>query len=372
MNTITRLTRNDLLALKERASFPAVSIYMPTHVVARGVGVDPTVLRNLLRRCEEELRGHRIPEKAIDGLLQDARTLQLDAHFWKEQRRGLALLISSSGTTCVMLDLDVSPMTHVGDQFLITPLLPLLSKDERFRVLAISRHGARAFEADSSSMNPVDAAGSLPSFDEYLSSFEVERNRQFNTSSAGGPGGRESTSFGHGSQDDETKRHLAEYFRQIDNRLHDHFHDPRIPMVLAGIEYTLPLYRSATRYGSIMEEGITVNPDDMNEHELHSKAWEIVQDVARKKRQEKVEQLNSLAGTGKTTTDLDQMAEAASQGRVEYLFVSDDETRKAPDDSTVYQINAAAIDTIRTGGEIITVPQGSLYDNASVAAVLRY
>ncbi len=372
MDTITKLSRTPLLALMERATFPAVSIYMPTHVVARGVGEDPIVLKNLLRSCEDQLRSRDVRVDVTDRLLAEARALTTGNTFWKEQRRGLALFIAESGTTCASFEHDVSPAVYVGDQFVFTPLIRILSMDEDFRVLALSRNGARVYEGDAGGLNSVEAVDAIPTFDDYLASFETDRNLQFHTSSVGGPGGRTSTSFGYGSEEDETKRHLVEYFRQIDNRILEHFHDPKIPLVLAGIEYTLPLYRSATRYGFVMDEGITVNPDDLNERELHSRAWEIVQDVVQKKQRSHVDHLNMLAGTGMTTTDLEQMTEAASQGRVEYLFLSDNDPARESGDTLTFQVNGVAMDTIRTGGEVVTVPHGSLYDNASVAAVLRY
>lgn len=71
--------------------------------------------------------------------------------------------------------------------------------------------------------------------------------------------------------------HVAfQYFREIDRRLQKILVGETAPLVLAGVDYNLPLFRNATGYGHVLDEGIFGNPEGRPAEELHAAAWEII------------------------------------------------------------------------------------------------
>jgi hypothetical protein len=71
---------------------------------------------------------------------------------------------------------------------------------------------------------------------------------------------------------------------------------------------------------------------------------------------------------------------AAAEGRVRHLFVAQGVRAPASPDQGGAQwlypgedlLNAAAVETLRTGGEVFTIPGEKLPGAVSIAAVLRY
>jgi hypothetical protein len=63
----------------------------------------------------------------------------------------------------------------------------------------------------------------------------------------------------------------------VDKALHDFFRKRRAPLVLAGVNYLLPIYHEANTYNFIVEEGIQHNTKQQTAQELHAEAWAIVE-----------------------------------------------------------------------------------------------
>lgn len=72
---------------------------------------------------------------------------------------------------------------------------------------------------------------------------DAEKQLQFHTgTSGGGGGGRPAIFHSHGSEED-LKEDILRYFRQIDRGVEELLKGQRAPLVLAGVDYLLPIYR---------------------------------------------------------------------------------------------------------------------------------
>ncbi len=109
----------------------------------------------------------------------------------------------------------------------------------------------------------------------------------------------------------------------MDDGLNNLLEEKNIPMVLAGVEYLLPIFREASSYQNLLEDGIAGNPDRENLKELHERAWNIVRPIfeeSQKKAFEKYEQLNGQKSS-LATSDIKEAVKAAVVGQVETIFV---------------------------------------------------
>jgi glucose-6-phosphate 1-dehydrogenase len=89
-------------------------------------------------------------------------------------------------------------------------------------------------------------------------------------------------------------------------------------MVLAGVDYLLPIYREASSYNNLLEDEIRGNVERDNARELHKEAWNIVRPIfeeSQKKAYEKFEQLKGQ-GSELATSDLHATVSAAKFGQV--------------------------------------------------------
>ena len=80
----------------------------------------------------------------------------------------------------------------------------------------------------------------------------------------------------HGQSADDAKDRILRYFRQIDAGLRDLLREAQVPLVLAGVEYLLPIYKEVNTYQHLLDGGISGNPEGVN-FDLHRQAWAQVE-----------------------------------------------------------------------------------------------
>jgi hypothetical protein len=204
----------------------------------------------------------------------------------------------------------------------IKPLLPLLSGDGRFFILALSGNEVRLLEGARDGVQQVDLAGVPHGLAEALRTHDRDEPLTFHTHPSLGLGRKGAIFHGHGVGIDDVKGDLLRYFQAVDRGLHEFLRQERAPLVLAGVEELWPLYRKANTYPHLVEGGVAGSPDRCGPAELHDRAWPLVRPLFRRARQRALILYAQLAGTGRTAADLAQVVFAACQGRLEVLFTT--------------------------------------------------
>ena len=119
-----------------------------------------------------------------------------------------------------------------------------------------------------------------------------------------------------------------------------------------------------------MTRSIDGNPDLLTPDELHEKAWEIVEPCFTARQKRETAKYRELAGTGVTSSELNEILAHAGNGRVRALFL---ETAAHQADQTGEDLlNAAAIATLRGGGLVYEIPREAMPAESSIAALYRY
>ncbi|NIN66531.1 MAG: hypothetical protein GTO63_17950 [Anaerolineae bacterium] len=380
------LFRDELerLAAQEDGVFAA--IYMPTERAGAETRANSIRFKNLLRNAADLLREHGVGAPDVEDLLEPALKLQADSTFWQHQADGLAAFITRGFFRHYRLPLAFDELVVVTRRFHLKPLLPLLSSDGRFFVLALSQNEVRLLQCTRYRETEVEVEGMPHSLAEALRYDDPESQLQFHTGTPRGAGRRPAIHHGHGVGADDAKDNILRYFREIDSALRQVLREERAPLVLAGVQYLHPIYRDATTYPHLTEKGITGNPDELSAAELRERAWEIVQPVLRSSRREASERYRQLEGTGLTSNDVKEVVLASHDGRVQTLFVAlgsqqwgafDQQAREvdlhdeaASGDEDLMDL--AAVRTLLNGGAVYAVePQGMPAD-VLLAAVFRY
>ncbi len=392
------LKRNELMELMGRPEGLCVSIYMPTHRAGREVQQDSIRLKDLLDQAEERLisEGLRAPEAR--DMLDPARDLFEDSFFWQHQSDGLAVFLSAETTRYYRLPLDFEDLVVVGDRFHVKPLLPLLSGDGRFYVLALSQQEIRLLHGTHYSVDEVNLEEVPETLTRVLRWNDPEKRLQFHTTTRtpGGEGahpmvggGRPAVFHGHGvASADDPKDYIARYFHRVDDGLSEVLGDESVPLVLAGVDYLHPMYREANTYPHLLDEGIERSPEELSAQELHRLAWAIVQPLFLAEREEAADAYRQLTGTGseRASEDVEEIVPAAHGGRVEALFVALDVQKWGIFDPEAYTasvhreagpeskdlLDVAAVHTFLNGGTVYAVEAEQVPGGAAVAAVFRY
>ncbi|MBC8144337.1 MAG: hypothetical protein H7X80_02060, partial [bacterium] len=201
--------------------------------------------------------------------------------------------------------------------------------------------------------------------------------------------GQRGAIFGHSSGEDQSefkKDELREFFRIVDRGLHELLGENNAPIILAGVNYLLPIYRDVATYPNLMTDGITGNPELLSNDELHAQAWPIAQEILLSGEREAVAKFQNLSGSGKSSIDLKEILGAAHAGRVETVFVADDRecwgTYSVDTDSLQIEttesfknselLDLAGTQTFTTGGRVYVVASDAVPGGEPVAAVFRF
>lgn len=381
-----RLTLEQLKELAQQTSSPSISIFLPTHRAGQDAQQDPIRFKNLLREAEKQFLDNGTGPREVSALLQPAQALQDDSIFWNHQRDGLAVFLAEDDFHTYHLPFPVEELLIISQAYYVKPVLPLFMNNGHYFILAISQNEIRLFEGTQHSVGQIDLPEGTPeSLEEALGQDDQQRQLQMHTVQSGGGHGMY---HGQGSGKDEQKVWIEQYFNLVDKGLKEIFREQQAPLILAGVDYLLPIYRKASKYAHIMEEGIIGTPEHSRPEELQEQAWPIVETYFRQEMENVMEQYQQIAGTDKATDNLDEIFAAAFNGRVDKLLLSvetpvwgafDDETGMVTHRSDVQSeennlalIDFAAMKVLQNGGSIYALSQAEMPTDSPIAAVFRY
>lgn len=386
------LSVDDLKTLVEQSQSPCVSLYMPTYQVGTEVQQNPIRFKNLIKVAETLLHhDYQLRPPEATALLQAAMDLD-EENFWQHQNRGLAIFVAENFFRYYQIPLECEELVVVSDRFHLKPLLPLLTEDSTFYLLALSQKQIRFFEGSRYDIQEIELEGIATNIDDALQYDETAKDGQFRIStSKGGTNNsfQHAGSFhGQGSPDrDQHQLDILQFFHQLNDGLQPYLQDQQAPLILAGVEYLLPLYQEANTHSNLVDIIIPIeNVFVVDPRMLHDRAWPIIEPHVTQAQTAAIDRYQNLSGTEKISTDLDQVVPAAFYGRVDQLFVAvgvqewgkfdpqDNQLQVHPEVEPGDEdlLNAAAVQTILNGGTVYAVEPEKVPGNAPLAAVFRY
>jgi hypothetical protein len=381
-NHMNILTRNNLNLLMAVHKGPCVSVFMPMHRSGPETQQDLIRFKNLIREAEERLITRGIPAPEARELLESAQKLLQGDLFHQHQSDGLAMFLSPEVFRTYMLPFVFKELVIVTDRFHIRPLLPLLSGDGRYYILALSQNKVRLLQGTHYSVNEVSLADVPKNLAETLRDDDSWKELQMH-SAISGKG--KLSAITHGDEVDR-KENIRRYFRRIDKGLHELVRDERVPLVLAGVDYLHPIYKEVNTYPHLMEAGVGGNPERLSAKELHAQSWTVVRPYFQKAQDEAVDQYKQFISSGRASNRVRKIILAASHGRIELLFVIPDLQQWGTFDPGTDEIHLhkkektgdedllefAAIQTLLNGGTVYLVGAEKMPESDPLAAVFRY
>lgn len=389
----------DLETLIRSSAEPALSLYMPTHRAGDQVRQDPIRLKNLIDRAEEQLLDHGLRRPEVAAFVEPLHKLVPRHRFWQHQSDGLAVFLSPEVARYYRLPLDFEERVFVGDRFYLKPLLPLISGDGRYYVLALSQDEVRLLQGTRYSVGQVDLEDVPDNLAAALKWDDPERQLQWHTETGGQSDTvptsgwrsvRRAIFHGHGVvEEDDSKEVLLRYFHMIDDGVSELLAGQRAPLVVAGVDYLHPLYADANTYDHLVEDGIVGNPEEWSAAELHERAWQIVQPVFERDRREALARYEQAAGAaeGLASDRLADIVPAAYMGRIDTLFVATEVERWGTFDADTNAVAAlhaepqpgdhglldlAAVQTLLNSGTVYAGPGEEVPGGNGAAAIFRY
>jgi hypothetical protein len=388
------LGQAELQLLVAERQAPCVSLYLPiAYHGGAELQAEPLRLKRLLAQAEAQLLALDLRTPQVAELFAPATKLtEGNMPFWQYQSDGLALFLARDTSMFYRLPVLFDEQVVVGNRFYIRPLMPLLSGDGTFYLLALSQNHVRLWRGSRYRIDEVKVENMPQSLAVATQYDQVERVRNLHSIASSGTGrGRRAVAFhGQGTASDEklVKDSLRQFLQQVEEGVTALLADQQAPLLLAGVAYLCEMYRSINQYRSLCVENIAGNPDRVSAEELHQQAWPIVAPAFQQERAEALARYTQWAGqrSPRAVNHVATVVSAAYDGRVDTLFLATGDPAWGGFDPasgvvTMHEVaqladeellNFAVVHTLQNGGAVYAVEQHEMMDNASVAALLRY
>lgn len=389
---MNELTKEQLQSLLESKAEPAISIYMPAERGGAEIQQNPTRFKNLLREAEDYLKDIGQNKQEAKKILQPAWDQLNDEVFWQLQSDGLATFAAPGVYSQFQVPLEFKEQVYIGSDFHVLPLLDMLAMNRRFYLLTFAKGGVKLYEGTRFSIEPVDVDDVPPNLAEALKWDDPEDHLQYSPGPGAGVGGKRPDPMFHGHSVGEDasreKKDILRYAQEVDKALMEYLAGKEIPLVLAGVDYLLPIYREANSYPHILDGEVHGSPENWDLLTLHEKTWEIIEPhfLEEESRAAEVFQQEYGRGTGRVTTDIAEIIPAAYNGQIAYLFLQEDESMWGTYNWQTSQIelheeplyenrdllDLVAVQTIMNDGKVVRVKAQQLPTDEPVAALYRY
>ncbi|MEO0835684.1 MAG: hypothetical protein AAFY16_06810 [Cyanobacteria bacterium J06642_3] len=268
----------------------------------------------MLDEAESKLVAAGSSDEKANEILKAAKAKIEDYDFWQHQGSGLACFIAQSKTRYYRLPQNFSELVVVSDRFALKPLLPLLTTDASFYLLALAQNEVRLFQVSKYSIQQLYLPEDVPaSLTEALRYDDPESQLQSHSARSD----RNPIYHGQGVGNTDNKDEILRYFQQIDRGLSPVFESAPKPLVLAGVEFLLPIYQTANSYSRLLSQGVIGNPENTSPEELQQKAWQVIQTNFQQAKQDAEEKYQQLLTTEQASANIEQIILAAYQGQVD-------------------------------------------------------
>ncbi len=316
MDVVTMPDLRELAATKEKW---CVSVYMPTYPRADGEQ-DELRLKNLTEAAERELveRGMR----SVDARKCVAPLLDLPRHpEWERRKTGLAVFRSNEKLVCYWLGTPFDEASIVGPRFYIRPLISALGVNPRFIILAISRNQVRVLKCTWDGSERLSLPGLPTNIEEALNLQTADRGEQVHSGMRGDLGKEAGVFHGQGGHRDTIKEESSEYFRLVDETLRPFLRQTPWPVILAGVDYEVAIYRAVSENAHIAEEFLHGGFDHVADQQLYEQAMPIARRICAAVRQQAISRYHTLLDRNRTSEDTEEIISAAHEGKIDSLFV---------------------------------------------------
>ena len=380
---MVELLRSDFQELAQQQNSVSVSIYMPAEKAGAETRKNPILFKNLIREAEEKIEQSNKATAEITKALDSAKDYIDNHDFWQHQNSGLAFFVNANGIKYYRLPYSFEQQVEVADRFFLKPLLPVITNNSKFYLLALSQNEVQFFLGSHYSLNQIELPKSVPpSLAEALKYDDPEKQQQYHS----GDTGTSPIYHGQGVGTTDNKDEIKRFFQQIDSGLQAVLQEENTPLVLAGVEFLLPIYQETNSYANLLEKGITGNPENVDSRDLHRQAWEIIEPHLINQRKQETDKFKQLADTDEASSQIEQIVSAAVMGQIDTLFVAknaqywgefDSQSNKVtlhsePQAESTDLVDLAATKSYLQGGKVYILELPEMPDNTAMSAIFRY
>lgn len=379
---MTLLSHTEIEELASKIGFPCISLYMPGEKTGAETRKNSIRFKNLLSKAETKLE--ELGNNSDFAKSWKFASSYIENHdFWQHQKSGLAFFISQEEVEYYRLDCNFEEMAIVGDRFYLQPLLPIVNQNTKFYLLALSQNQIKLFSGNRDRLTQLELPKDVPlSLAEALKYDDPEKQTQYHS----GDSDNSPIYLGQGVGTKDNKDEISRFFHQINNGIESAFNAEQVSLILAGVEYLLPIYHEANSYSNLLEKGIAGNPENVTSEKLHQQAWAIIEERLETDKQQQVERYGQMATQKETSDRFEDIVAAAASGQIDTLFLVPNsqtwgsyvlqsnkvEIHQEQQQNSVDLVDFVAVNTYLKGGKVYTIDSDQMSSDSKMTAILRY
>ena len=375
---VTEKTIRDLI---EKNGKRKVSITLPTEKVGDERQQNPIRFKNLLNKTLQKLTSDGMKEDEATTFLQPAKELLGQPLFWSSMEHGMTVYLTDDYFEIFKLPYEIREMAYVSDHFRITPLMPMISTNGSFCVLAVGQENPRLLRCTRTSVRDITPDDVPESLKQWIGE-KPEQQVQFHTGNNEGEG---AVFFGHGATEEDHKELVQGYLREVERPVTKKMKQINDPLVLAGTEPNLPIYKKINKYSRALEDTVDRNPNGISDTQLRDQSWNVVRDYFLSDMFEYIETYRE-GSSEYISRDLTEVITSTVMGKSAAIFITKDVVRwgkydedqhkvfynNTPSNDDVDLMNWLTIKGVKTGGKVYILPGEEMPDNSEVAALYRF
>ena len=365
------------------AEGPWLTILMPLTVTPRETGQNAIRLRRAIEAAELQFAEKGVSAEHSQRMLEPLRQLTEERNWGTDQ--GLALFCASDVFRAYLLSKPLPSVVSVAEHVHITPLLAHMNGHGAFYVVTLSQKNVRLLRCNESECEEIPLPAGIPKSLADDSQTEQPDHDLTNSITAGPSHGAMRGVMFTTSTDREGKdEYLLKFYKHVSEGLHELFKEEGVPVVAAGVDYELALFRRVNVYPNLVEEAVHGALSGFKNGELHRRALEAVQSHRETPLRKALARFQQYERRNRTSTTMKEIVKAAWDGRIEDLFLAEgaqymgkfdeatDRVRRHAVRGEEDLLNAAAMRTILHSGDVFVVPAGKVPRSAPAAASFRY
>ncbi len=339
-------------------------------------------LKNAYRGILNKL-AENATSSSTDELIAPIRTLMMTAKSDRLWAHALILFRSPGLFRYYLLHGQFDQAQMVEQRFLVRPVLRTLAHETRFHLLALSQRHVRLLHCTQHRCEPATGGESIPQDMRVWENTRQPDHRLASRSVAGPSVGRmKGVVSGTDADRERHDRYMAHFFKDVDKGVTAHLRQDTGPLLLAGVERDVAIYRRVNSYRRTLEKTVNGSPDGMTDRTLHERVMEVMTSVLSEQLIKVMADVREHAGTPRSSTDPCTVVQAAFQGRVSDLLISANaaywgswnEEKQLVDNAVRREelLNAAALQTFGHDGRAFVLDDSDMPVQAPAIALFRY
>jgi len=280
---------------------PCVTISMNTHRIFPEKAQDPVMLKNLLKEAEDRII-EEFGKSPAAGLLAQLDTIEeeIDANYNLDS---LHIFLSNNTKEIIKSAWPAHEnAVYIADKFNIRGLIKLYNRSEEYYLMLLSQSGVALYNVINDAIVDEIRNGDFP--------FPENRHVISNSDKGSDP------------------KHLddlvREYLNRVDKALVKIHNETGLNCVVICTEDNYSRLMQVADQPAVYLGYDAVDYNQTEPHILAKQAWEIVKGVQQHRRTEAIGEMKAAVAQGKVLTDLQDIYQAAIDGRGDVLIVHQD------------------------------------------------